>query len=106
MPKVSGSYQGITLQPAYQTYQTAGMLTPSTPPVVPTPQTPPVVTPPPAPPPPPPVDLGGVTGTVHGLTSPTVTTNQTTTLQPVISPVPQERQRLVDAVIRRQVIEE
>lgn len=59
MPKISGSYHGITAQPQFQTYPTAGMLQipqqPQTPQVPPTPTPPPTTTTPTAPPTLPPV---------------------------------------------------
>lgn len=94
MPKVQGSYQGITMQPQFPTYQTAGMLqpapqapvNPSTPPPAPPPQ---VASNPPTPTPTPPV-------------VPPVTNPQTPIIPPVTSTseVPLERQRLVDAVLK------
>lgn len=100
MPKVSGSYQGVTMQPQFPTYQTAGMLrptTPVTPPITQPPAPPPVV-----PPVTPPVITPPTTPTTGGPTTPPVIT------QPPIPPVeavPQERVRLVNAMMRSRVEE-
>lgn len=98
MPKVSGSYQGITMQPQFPTYQTAGMLKP-TPPLIPItqPPGPTVVTPPVIPPTTPPT-----TPTTGGPTTPPVITQPPV---PPVEAVPQERVRLVNAMMRSRVEE-
>ena len=51
MKNDKGSWVGVQAQPVYQTYQTAGMLTPAAPPPPPTTQAPPIASPvPPVPP--------------------------------------------------------
>lgn len=97
MPKVSGSYQGVTMQPQFPTYQTAGMLAPA-------PQTPTTpITQPPAPPPvTPPVITPTTTPTTGGPTTPPVITQPPV---PPVEAVPQERVRLVNAMMRSRVEE-
>jgi hypothetical protein len=89
MPKISGSYHGITSQPQFQTYPTAGML-----------QVPQQPLAPPPPPPPPPSQVP--TGTL-----PTTPTTQPTLpsiapLGPVLpgaDTITPERERLIRSVM-------